>query len=191
MRDYLNFSIQTKKDFKNWIFRQLGYPFINSELGNENLEDCINELFNYHISHKNSSIKIFKKFKNIFSKIKYDIKVFNNINEYILFLIHGIDIKHCKTCNKKLTFKQIKQKQIYCSNKCRKNNIELKEKIKQTNLKKYGTEYIFQSNLIKNKIKQTNLKKYGTEYTFQSNLIKNKIKQTNLKKYRSVKSFTK
>ena len=43
MSDYLNFSIQTKKDFKNWIFRQLGYPFINPEIRDENLEDCIND----------------------------------------------------------------------------------------------------------------------------------------------------
>ena len=137
MSDYLNFSIQTKKDYKNWVFNQLKNSSINFDVCNENLEDCIEELFKYHIDNKNSSIKILKKFNKIFFNIQYDKKIFNNLNEYILFLIQGINLKHCQTCNNTLTFKQIKQKQIYCSNKCRRNNKNLINQIKQTNLLKY------------------------------------------------------
>jgi hypothetical protein len=43
MSDYLNFSIQTKTDLKNWILRQMGYPLITVELRDEHLEDCIND----------------------------------------------------------------------------------------------------------------------------------------------------
>ena len=64
-----------------------------------------------------------------------------------------------------------------CSSEC------AKEKRKITNLKKYGTEYISQSNKIKEKVKETNLKKYGCENVFSSNEIKNKIKKSNLEKY--------
>jgi len=28
MSNFLNYSIQSKKDLKNWVFRQLGYPFV-------------------------------------------------------------------------------------------------------------------------------------------------------------------
>ena len=72
--------------------------------------------------------------------------------------------------------------------------------IKETNLKKYGVENPFQSNIIKDKIKETNLKKYGVEHYTQTDEYKNymnnyfkndyqnilrlkKIKETNLKKY--------
>ena len=59
----------------------------------------------------------------------------------------------------------------------------VKEKIKQTSRKRYGTDCPLQSESIKNKTKQTNLKKYGVENVLQSEKIKEKIKQTNLKRY--------
>jgi len=40
-----------------------------------------------------------------------------------------------------------------------------------------------QSNFIKNKIKKTNLERYGVEHQMESDLIKNKIKKTNLERY--------
>ena len=96
----------------------------------------------------------------------------------------------------------------YCSNKCStlntatkrmatlKSNLlnnynvtnvfqlnEVKEKSRETNLKKYGFEYASQSKSIKEKIKITNLDKYGVEHTLQLQDIKEKSKETNLKKY--------
>ena len=43
MSDFLNFSIQTKTEFKNWIARQLGYPTITPELSDDQFNDCIND----------------------------------------------------------------------------------------------------------------------------------------------------
>ena len=43
MSDYLNFSIQTKKDLANWCFRQLGYPLVTIELTEDHINDCIND----------------------------------------------------------------------------------------------------------------------------------------------------
>ena len=43
MSDFLNPSIQTRTEFKNWIMRQLGYPTITPELTEEQLDDCIND----------------------------------------------------------------------------------------------------------------------------------------------------
>ena len=64
-----------------------------------------------------------------------------------------------------------------------------KEQVKQTNLKKYGTEYGLQNEEIKEKSKQTCLKKYGVEYSTQSNESKKKKDGTNIERY-GVKSPT-
>ncbi len=42
MSNYLNYSVQTRQDLKDWILRQLGHPLITVELTNEHLDDCIN-----------------------------------------------------------------------------------------------------------------------------------------------------
>jgi hypothetical protein len=85
---------------------------------------------------------------------------------------------------------------------------DIKLKIKQTNIEKFGSEYYFGSNEgkiknkkifidkfgvdnplksddIKNKIKKTNLKKWGVEYALQNDKIRDKIKKTNLEKWGS------
>lgn len=56
-------------------------------------------------------------------------------------------------------------------------------KIKQTNLEKYGCENVFQSAEIKDKIKKTCLEHYGVEYSLQASEVKEKAKQTCLNKY--------
>ena len=60
---------------------------------------------------------------------------------------------------------------------------EIQNKIKETNRKKYGTDYGIQSEIVKHKIKETCLKKYGIKYTLQSKEFRNKGKETCLKKY--------
>ena len=55
----------------------------------------------------------------------------------------------------------------------------VREKIKNTKLKRYGDSYY--TNL--EKAKQTCLKRYGVENPMQSEIVQNKAKQTNLKKY--------
>lgn len=63
------------------------------------------------------------------------------------------------------------------------------EKIKQTNLEKYGFEYTFQVPEVKKKIALTNLSRYGTENPAASFKIKNKIKAIFLFKYGVVNPF--
>lgn len=54
---------------------------------------------------------------------------------------------------------------------------------KDTNLKKYGVENVFQSEQIKEKIKQINIEKYGTENPMQNEQIKNKSMETQKERY--------
>jgi len=59
---------------------------------------------------------------------------------------------------------------------------EVKEKIMQTNLERYGVEYPSQSEEVQEKVRQTNLERYGVENPSQSEEVKEKKKQTNLER---------
>lgn len=59
MSDYLNFSIQTKKDLANWCFRQLGSPFITIELTQEHIDDCINDAVEEYTEYAANEKKYF------------------------------------------------------------------------------------------------------------------------------------
>lgn len=62
-------------------------------------------------------------------------------------------------------------------------NYNNQEKIKQTNLEKYGVEYVWQSDTIKDKIKNTNLERYGNTCVLASEYGKRKCKETWTQKY--------
>ena len=66
---------------------------------------------------------------------------------------------------------------------CPAKNENIKNKIKETNLKKYGAKCTLQNEKVKEKRKETWFKKYGDEHPLQNKDIRNKIKETNLKKY--------
>ncbi len=74
----------------------------------------------------------------------------------------------------------------YCSSKCSNSSLDKKNKIKQTNLERYGVENPFQSESIKSKIKQTNLERYGVENPAKAQESKHKHDQTMLTKYGSL-----
>ena len=87
MSDFLNFSIQTRTEFKNWICRQLGYPTVTPELTDEQLNDTINDAL--------------EEFKSPFWTI-IDVMLVLILTIYLL-LCFGIHIlvnmiKTCKNC---------------------------------------------------------------------------------------------
>src|SRR5690606_3387245 len=54
----------------------------------------------------------------------------------------------------------------------------IQEKIKQTNIEKYGTENTSQLEFVKQKRKETNLRKRGVEYSSQDQSVIAKVKKT-------------
>jgi hypothetical protein len=71
-----------------------------------------------------------------------------------------------------------------CGVKCKKcQRKEIQEKLKKTNLVKYGVECILKSKEIQNKIKETNIKKYGVEHAMQNKEVQEKQQLTTLNKY--------
>lgn len=122
---------------------------------------------------------------NITSKKYYDL-FYKNTNDGT-----------CKICNKNTRYKSlIKGYNTYCSDICsskdpKKNNRisktvsskDCQSQTKNTNLKKYGREYVLQLSDTKQKSKNTNLKRYGTIYPLQSDIIKKKLKNACICKY--------
>jgi hypothetical protein len=89
----------------------------------------------------------------------------------------------CPICGNPVIF-LAKRTRLYtecCSVKCKK--ILDKDKIKQTNNKRYGGNAPICSQDVKDKIKQTNNKRYGGNAPICSQDVKDKIKQTCLEKY--------
>lgn len=116
-------------------------------------------------------------------------------SERIYHLIHGLSaIPICKTCqSNNVNFNTFNDGYYdycskYCSTQCSERNLKIKtsndytkiqEKAKETNLKKYGTEYFFSTKESVEKIKKTKLDRYGDENYCNSQ----KALQTNLEKY--------
>ena len=148
------------------------------------------ELINYIKMHKSIRINSIKSkylsddVQSVLTKYKFTIeelcfRLKNNISLDKVFT--------CKNCGSKITYTQKHGYKTYCSRKCcmiyMNTSEEVKSKIKQSNLNKYGVEYILQSKDIRNKVKQTCLKKYGVEYHTKTQEYKDKVKATCLKKY--------
>jgi len=151
-------------------------------------------LIEYRQLNKNSSRAIIKD-----KELKSDvIKFFENsefsnlkLSEQAAIIIFGYKPK-C-SCGNSVKFESKRLSNFhstlfgswkqFCSTKCSTNFPEIREKIKQTNLNKFGFENPAKNEEIKKAIKQTNLEKYGFEFAFQNEEIKSKIRQSNLEKY--------
>ena len=120
-------------------------------------------------------------------------------NDLDLNKINSTDIIifKCEKCNQEVQI----QKRKFTKPLCRKCKLQEKrasgsydnvsQKIKQTCIKKYGTESFVQSNEFKEKIKENNLKKYGVENYFNSEDFKKKRELTLIKEYGSIENFYK
>ncbi|MFM2010022.1 MAG: Pacmanvirus [Bacteroidota bacterium] len=97
------------------------------------------------------------------------------------------EVKKCLNCNNEYEFKPRKKERLFCSTKCSakymhenmsKENKEMRvSKIKKTNLLKYGSEWVVNSEYTKNKT----FEKHGYYYPFQSEKILNKCTETHKK----------
>ena len=90
----------------------------------------------------------------------------------------------CIKCKNKIRYEKIKASNLEKYGHEHPMQCEdLKTKMKATNLERYGHEHPMQREDVKNKIKVTNLERYGHEHPFQSEDVKDKIKATNLERY--------
>jgi len=172
--------VDKNNNFSNFRF----YKFIKND---NNFNNILNILKKYNIDYEiDDKYKTRNNIKGI--KIRFD---------FLVKILKGESIPRCPICNEV----------VYGVGKtCNKKECKL-ELTKQTNLKKYGVENVFQnekikeniekimedryggtglsSNVLSKKIKETNFKKYGVENVFQNE----EIKETNLKKYGTKNPF--
>lgn len=92
----------------------------------------------------------------------------------------------CGVSNQKSFRRIVESGGAFCDS-CK--EINTKEKIKHTNLEKYGVENPFQNEIIKNKIKETTIANLGVDHPSKSKEIMNKIQRTNLEKYGNICSL--
>jgi hypothetical protein len=98
-------------------------------------------------------------------------------------ITQNIHINFKCSCNN-VSSKNFRMAVEHCGFKCKDcTKIHVKNKIKETNRIKYGTDYGFQSESVKQKIKEKCLEKYGVEYSLQSKEVRDKGKETNIEKY--------
>ncbi len=111
--------------------------------------------------------------KNLTQFLKDDV----TISERLFCVINNATPRICE-CGSETKFKFPKVGYAeFCSKKCMMTSKNIKEKRKNTTIDTQGG-IGFASDKIKNKIKQTNLEKYGVEYATQNKIIGNKISNT-------------
>ena len=121
--------------------------------------------------------------KNI-SDIPFKFKVWHWVNDKPDYIL-------CKCGNRVST--HIKWEDGYrkfCSVKCASNDIELRERAKNTLLHRYGVEHYAQTDEYKNKVKNTTLERYGVDNYSKTDEYLLKSKNTYLDKY-GVDNYTK
>ena len=129
-----------------------------------------------------------KENKILFDEIiSYSIK--NNLENLTFkekvwfFLENKTNIPKCLECGLPTKFETLGSGyRDYCSISCKSKSKIVKDKVKDTFNKKYGGHPL-NNGEIKKKIENTNLKKYGHKSHLSSKKIKDKIEKTNLEKY--------
>lgn len=146
-------------------------------------------LIKYQIKYKNLQQYLKDRYIDSESKAESIYRIVFNIEKRPVCISCGKHVNFCAPICK-LGFRK------YCSNECASKSPQLKEKIKEACIKKYGVEYAFKAKEVKDKIRNTCLKKYGKTTWNQtkegrkkmsiissSDEVQNKIKNTNLERY--------
>jgi len=119
-------------------------------------------------------------FKDVYLEIKSSLGI-SNCRQILWHAINNLPIPLCK-CGKTLSWHPDKNEyRQFCSRKC--TALYSQDKIKATNIQKYGVDYYSKSTDFAKKIKQTSIEKFGEEHYSKTKEFKNSVKQTNLKKF--------
>ena len=81
-------------------------------------------------------------------------------------------------CGKKKKYTSFTEGYVFCGNKCQCAKLSWKEKTRETNLAKFGTEYALQNAGVRAKSRETNLARYGAGNPFEAKIFKDKIKES-------------
>jgi very-short-patch-repair endonuclease len=114
------------------------------------------KIINYHAEHYDYDFLFNQKLYNYINNVKI--------------------IPKCKICNNNVNWSNSNRKYfIYCSNKCINLDKDIKEKIKNTSLLKYGVTNFSKSNLFKEKEKELILTSNNSSINRMLNRVDNKV----------------
>ena len=169
--------------------------FSNQPLDDNTVREYLSTLQNLQLKHLKS------KNYNIWDYVNNRYNDSDSFGESLYRIINNINERPvCKICGNKVKYQGlIIGFKHTCSKECEKiyrhnigvecsviNRPDVREKIKQTCLEKYGSCTPFGNAEIKEKIKNINLKKYGVISPFGSKEIQEKSKTTKIEKYGNV-----
>jgi len=127
--------------------------------------------------------RMIKRNQDLYQWLKNAVPYRTDIISELIFLYQNPKFNPiCERGNKRTYYQNGKYLEG-CGGNCDCTKQKRREKIDQTNLKKYGVKNTWEIKEIQEKRKQTLLKKYGVEYPIQNLQIKEKIKKTNLERY--------
>lgn len=177
---------------------------IYNRFGNINFNKNILGFVAFISLSKNSDIRSLKN--KILSFLKGKFREDINLSESFFILLNDIEERpKCPVCGKPTKFRNFNIGYLeFCSIKCM--SIGTRERVKKSNLEKYGFEYTFQIPEVKERIRKVNIikyntpnpmscpevqekykesmrNKYGVDFPLQNEKIKKKVKETNLRRY--------
>lgn len=188
-------NIIIKLFYKQRLRSNIWNKFINNLNNYPNICNYLENYYNYFFSYKETLYRIKH---NLINENRCDF-----CNKVIPYKTHGI----ANFCSKKCRYNYMhkKSKETFIEKYGVDNPLKIdkiKQKVKETNLKKYGqitftgtpeykeklkehygVENVYQLEYVKEKIKQTNLKHFDKEYPMQNENIRKKSEETCLKKY--------
>lgn len=107
------------------------------------------------------------------------------IPEQIYWLKYNLkDYPKCKTCGKPTKLiNGTRGYHEFCCCTCAQLDDEVRSKLANTNLLRYGVDNCMKNEDIRLKVKQTCMERYGVDNAFKSEFHKNKIKETCIRKF--------
>jgi len=163
------------------------YNLIRQEILNHvedhSVKRILSKVRNNHIVINKQKFSI-KKIVEFYTKFLDDYHP--TTSERFYYIYHNIrKIPRCNYCQKTKCFYYDFRNGYgeYCSHSCSYKHPKRYQKIKETNLKKYGYTNVFQSEEIKQKAKETIQKRYGVDNVSKLEEIKKKKCETSLKNY--------
>jgi len=129
--------------------------------------------------------KIDKNCIKIMKEAVYDETLYTPLSLLTYCYLNDI-FKHpkCKMCSELVKFNTTKKEfAIYCSNKCRLQDINsVQDKKRQTNIKRYGATNVLASEYGKQKAKETCFEKYGVDNYNKTQEYRDRIKSGDIKR---------
>ena len=113
-----------------------------------------------------------------------EIDIFTKFKEKFFLYENKLLEKPLCYCSMKLNFIDMKNGyREFCSRRCMLDSPKVKERRKNTCIKKYGVDNPSKNNEVKNTVKSTNIEKFGVEYPLMSSDVVSRYKNTCIGKY--------